>query len=277
MPFNLHYAPHPGLFKHGAGDDIVDQIHYAADLGFSAWEDNRMAQRDVDLQRRIAAALEQRGMQMGVFVAGMPANFWRDEPVFSGPANGAEREAFLALLGSQIDVAKRVNARWMTVVPGFRDGKSPMGYQTATILDLLRRACDICEPHGLTMVLEPLNTRVDHPGVFLTTVAQAYQICNAIDRPQCKILFDLYHEQIESGNLISSIDMAWDQTAYFQAADNPGRHEPTTGEINYKNVFAHIHAKGYGGVIGMEHGSAQPGKAGEDAVVAAYRRVDAFL
>ena len=162
-------------------------------------------------------------------------------------------------------------------MPGFVDPRLPLGFQTANIIELLKRASDIYEPLGLTMVLEPLNTRRDHPGVFLTGVAQAYEICTAVDRPECKILFDIYHEQIEYGNLIPTIDLAWDQTVYYQMADNPGRKEPGTGEVNYHNVLAHIHAKGFNGIVGMEHGNALPGTAGEAAVINAYRSIDAVL
>jgi hydroxypyruvate isomerase len=123
------------------------------------------------------------------------------------------------------------------------------------------------------IVLEPLNFR-DHPGLFLTKMAQAYEICRAVDSPSCKILDDLYHQQIHEGNLIPNIDRAWDEIAYFQIGDNPGRKEPTTGEINYVNVFQHIHDKGFRGVMGMEHGNSQPGRAGERAVIDAYRSVD---
>jgi hydroxypyruvate isomerase len=123
------------------------------------------------------------------------------------------------------------------------------------------------------MVLEPLNPR-NHPGLFLKGIPQAFQICKAVDSPSCKILDDLYHQQITEGNLIPNIDAAWDEIAYFQIGDNPGRKEPTTGEINYLNVFRHIKAKGFDGILGMEHGNSQPEAAGEIAVIEAYRAVD---
>jgi hydroxypyruvate isomerase len=125
------------------------------------------------------------------------------------------------------------------------------------------------------MVLEPLNFR-DHPGMFLTEIPQAYLICKAVDSPSCKILFDIYHQQISEGNLIPNIDAAWDEVAYFQVGDVPGRNEPTTGEINYRNVFAHLHARGFDGILGMEHGKSLDGARGEEALIEAYRTVDDF-
>jgi hydroxypyruvate isomerase len=95
--------------------------------------------------------------------------------------------------------------------------------------------------------------------------------------PSCKILYDIYHQQITEGNLIPNINRAWDEIAYFQVGDNPGRNEPGTGEINYRNVFRHIHGKGFTGVVGMEHGnSIRQSREGERAVIDAYVAADAF-
>ena len=134
---------------------------------------------------------------------------------------------------------------------------------------------EVCEPSGLTMVLEPLNPR-DHPGLFLTKVPQAYMICEAVGSPSCRILDDLYHQQITEGNLIPNLDRAWDQIAYFQVGDNPGRREPTTGEIDYRNIFRHIHQKGFDGIVGMEHGNSVGGKEGVRKLIEAYRECDTF-
>ena len=148
-----------------------------------------------------------------------------------------------------------------------------MGYQTVNVVEILKRAADILEPHGLVMVLEPLNF-YNHPGLFLTKIAQAYKICKMVDSPSCKILFDIYHQQIQEGNLIPNIEKAWEEIGYFQIGDNPGRKEPTTGEIHYKNVFEFIHEKGYEGIYGMEHRNYLEGKEGELALIKAYREVD---
>lgn len=272
MPtFKLHYAPHLGMFQNLAGEDPIDQLNFMADQGFTAFEDNGMKDRSVDLQKKMAATMEKRNMQMGVFVA--HKIYWREPNL----ANGNEdlRKEFLQHIRESVEVAKRVNATWMTVVPGFVDLRKDMGYQTANVVESLKQAAAILEPHNLVMVLEPLNFR-DHPGLFLTKSAQAYEICKAVNSPACKILFDIYHQQITEGNLIPNIDASWDEIAYFQIGDNPGRKEPTTGEINYRNVFKHIHGKGFKGIMGMEHGNAGQGKAGEQAVIEAYKQSDDF-
>ncbi|MGB0651147.1 MAG: hydroxypyruvate isomerase family protein [Rhodothermales bacterium] len=269
--FNLNYAPHLGMFSQHAGADPVDQLNFMADEGFRAFEDNGMKGRTIQVQEAMSRTMADRDIQMGVFVA--HTIFWREPNLASGRDDW--RDQFLSEIEESVEVAKRVNATWMTVVPGHVDLRKDMGYQTANVVETLRRASAILEPHGLVMVLEPLNPR-DHPGLFLTEMAQAYNICRAVDSPACKILDDLYHQQITEGNLIPNIDAAWDEIAYFQIGDNPGRKEPTTGEINYLNVFKHIHDKGFTGVMGMEHGNSQPGKDGERDVINAYRSVDAF-
>jgi len=269
--FKLKYAPHFGMFKHLAGEDLLDQIQFMADVGFTAMEDNGMKGREVAMQEKIARKMASLGMEMGVFVA--HTIYWSEPNLASG--DQGKLEEFLGEIQASVEVAKRVNARWMTVVPGHVDLRLDPGYQTANVVHALRKACDILEPHGLTMVLEPLNF-YNHPGLFLKEIPQAFQVCEAVGSPSCKILDDLYHQQIQEGNLIPNMEKAWDEIAYFQVGDNPGRKEPTTGEINYLNVFKYIKEKGFEGIVGMEHGNSKPGKEGELALIEAYAAVDSF-
>lgn len=269
--FKLNYAPHFGMFKHHAGDDPIDQLRFMADQGFTALEDNGMRGRPVDLQEKIARELQRLGMTMGVFVA--MADFGK---VTFASDKRENAEAIVADARAALEVARRVNARWVTVVPGRYDTGREWDYQTAYVIDNLKRAAEVFEPHGVVMVLEPLNPYRDHPGLFLTKIPQAFQICRAVGSPSCKILFDMYHQQITEGNIIPNIDRAWDEVAYFQVGDNPGRNEPGTGEMNYRNIFKHLHGKGYAGVVGMEHGNSQKDRAGEKAVIEAYLAADRF-
>lgn len=264
--FRLRYAPHFGMFRQHAGEDLVAQLEFMRAEGFTALEDNGMKGRSVADQERVARAMERLGMRMGVFVAHDIA--WNEASLAGGDA--AKRDAFVQQVRDSVDVARRVRATWMTVVPGHVDRRLEMSYQTANVVEALKRAAAVLEPHGLVMVIEPLNPLRDHPGQFLTRIPQAYAICKAVGSPACKILFDVYHQQITEGNLIPNIDRAWDEIAYFQVGDNPGRKEPGTGEVNYRNVFRHIHAKGYAGIVGMEHGNSRPGREGERAVIDAY-------
>ncbi len=269
--FKLKYAPHFGMFKDNAGEDYVDQLKFIAEHGFTALEDNGMKSKSIEEQNSIASEMSRLNLTMGVFVA--HKIYWKEPNLTSGKQD--LRDEFLNDIRDSVEVAKRVNAKWMTVVPGHVDLRLELDYQTANVVESLKQACSILEPHGLVMVLEPLNF-YNHPGLFLKKIPQAFQICKAVDSPSCKILDDLYHQQVTEGNLIPNIDLAWDEIAYFQMGDNPGRKEPTTGEINYRNVFKHIHDKGFKGVLGMEHGNSKSGKDGEMAVIEAYRKSDDF-
>lgn len=268
--FNLNYAPHDGMFKNSAGGDFLDQIKFMHDKGFRSIEDNGMLGRSSSDQEKIGNLLNKLGMTMGVFVIDT-GNNWKTS-LTSGKQEF--KDAFIKTCKESLEVAKRVNAKWATVVPGFFDRSLPMGIQTANVIDALRRGAEILEPQGLVMVLEPLS---DTPELFLRTAEQTYEICKAVKSPSCKILYDIYHMQRNTGNLIPVIDMCWDEISYIQIGDNPGRKEPGTGEINYKNIFRHLHKKGYKGVLGMEHGNVNPGKDGEAALIKAYREADSFL
>lgn len=268
--FNLKYAPHLGMFKNLAGDDPIDQINFMADQGFTAFEDNGMMRRDVALQTKMGETLAKRGMTMGVFVIDKGGN------MANTLAAGKQDYIDIFLDGCKraVEVAKRVNAKWMTVVPGGFERKLPIGVQDGNVIEALKRGAEILEPHGLVMVLEPLS---DSPDLYLQNSDQTYMICKGVDSPSCKILFDIYHMQKTEGHLIHNMGLTWDEVAYVQIGDNPGRKEPTTGEINYKNVFKWIHEKGFDGVLGMEHGNSKGGKAGEQAVIDAYKHEDAFM
>lgn len=266
--FKMKFAPHFGMFKNHASD-LIDQIQFMSDVGFRAMEDNGMKGRTIQMQEKIASKMANLGMEMGVFVA--HSIYWNEPNLTSGDIE--KREEFLKEIKESVDVAKRVNAKWMTVVPGHIDMRKKIEYQSANVVESLKQASEILEPHSLTMVLEPLNF-YNHPGLFLERIPQAFEVCKAVGSPACKILDDLYHQQITEGNLIPNMNLAWDEIAYFQIGDNPGRKEPTTGEINYKNVFKYIFERDFEGILGMEHGNSIPGKEGELALIEAYRSVD---
>ncbi len=270
--FKLKYGPHPGMFKHSAGEDVIDQINFAADQGFTGWEDNRVQRQSPEMQKKIGEALQKRGMTMGVFVSF--GDF--SDSDFVTRTGKQYQDELRAKMRLAVETQKRVGAIWTTVVPNSVNQKLDPGFQTANCITNLKVMAEVCEPTGLVMVLEPLNWYTNHPGLFLRGVPQAYAICKGVNSPSCKILDDLYHQQIDIGNLIPNMEMAWDEIAYIQVGDNPGRKEPTTGEINYKKIFQWLHERGFDGVVGMEHGNSKPGKEGEQAVIAAYREVDNF-
>lgn len=267
--FNLNYAPHAGMFAAHAGENFIDQIMFMHDQGFRSIEDNGLVKRPLALQEEIGKTLAKLGMSMGVFVVDKGGNG------ANTLAAGKQEYIDIFLNGCRqaVESAKRVNAKWITVVPGDFERTLPIGIQTGNVIEALRRGAEIFEPHGLIMVLEPLS---DTPNLFLRNADQTHMICKSVKSPSCKILYDIYHMQKNEGNLITTMEKCWDEIAYIQIGDNPGRKEPTTGEINYRNLFKYIDSKGYKGILGMEHGNSLPGKSGELALIKAYREVDNF-
>jgi hydroxypyruvate isomerase len=268
--FKLKYAPGLGTFREHAGKDPIDNIKFIADQGFTAIFDNGLMNKPPALQEKIANELARLGLDIGPFVA------YADFKVESMVLNTDDtREMLKEKLLKAIETYKITGAKNILMVPGRFDNKLEWDYQTANVINCMRELSEIAEKAGVVIVLEPLN-RWNHPGLFLTGMPQAYMICRAVNSPACKIVDDMYHQQITEGNIIPNIDRAWDEIGAFHIGDNPGRKEPTTGEINYKNIFKHIYEKGYNGVLCCEHGKSKPGKEGEQAFIKAYREVDSF-
>lgn len=270
-PFHLNYGIHDGMFKNHGGADFTEQIKFAHSMGFKSIEDNGMMSRPVEQQKKIGDTLAKLGMTMGVFVITSQNWHWK-----TSLTTGKKEWIDLMIKDCKeaVEVAKRCNAKWMTVVPGNYERSLSHEFQTANVITALKKASDILAPHDLVMVLESLS---DNPDLFLRHTDQAFMICKAVGSPACKFLFDMYHMQRNEGDIIANIDKVWEETPYFQIGDNPGRNEPGTGEMNYRNIFKHIYNKGFKGVLGMEHGNALPGKEGELALIKAYRDADNFL
>jgi hydroxypyruvate isomerase len=268
--FKLKYAPSLGTFEAHAGKKPIDQLRFYADQGFTAWFDNGLMGRPAAEQEALARESDRLGLTIGPFV--VYADFSVESFVIK---DEAVNEMLAGRFRTAVDTGKRTGCRWTLAVPGRYDQRLDWDYQTANVVENLKRLAPICEPSGLVIVLEPLNPK-DHPGLFLTKMAQAYEISRAVGSPSVKILDDMYHQQITEGNIIPNIDACWDELASFHVGDSPGRKEPGTGEMNYRNIFKHIHGKGYTGVLCLEHGQSKAGLEGERALLAAYRAADDF-
>jgi hydroxypyruvate isomerase len=288
--FNLNYAPHIGLFPNSVGNDPIDQIKYMADLGFKTIEDSGFNAPHIPFDTspmgigmfgqeparldRIGKTIADAGMTMGTFVMTPPV--WPPIAMLTS-GNLEHRETFLQKCKKGVEVAQRINARFVTVSADVYDRSLPIEVQTANVIDAFRYAADIFELHGITIVIETLS---DHPELFLRTSEQAYLLCRGVNRDSCKMLFDMYHLQRNIGNLIAHIDLVWTEIGYFQVGDVPGRREPGTGEINYKNIFRHIYhkqkAENKDLIVGMEHFKSKEGIEGEEALLDAYKKCDDF-
>ena len=268
--FKLKYAPSLNIFSAHAGKDPIDNMKFIADQGFRAVFDLGMVFYSPEEQEKMANAAARLGLEMGEFSLKIDYSgstfVLKDQDI---------REMLKKKVMAGIEVQKRTGINKALVVLGRYDQKLPWDYQTANVIENMRMCCELAEKTNLSFVIEPLN-HTNHPGLFLTRMPQAKMICVAVNHPSCKIVDDMYHQQITEGNIIRNIDMCWDHIGSFHIGDNPGRNEPTSGEMNYKNIFKHIYGKGYNGTLCCEHGKSKPGKEGELAVIQAYREVDAF-
>jgi hydroxypyruvate isomerase len=169
-------------------------------------------------------------------------------PGFADPAGG---DAFLAALKDLIPAAKRLQCKQIILLSGKRIDGAPAGSQHTASIEALKRAADVLSSAGLVAVIEPID-RIENPTIYLDGVTEAFEIAKAVDSPNVKVLYDVYHEQREFGNLIEKFDAHIDQVGLIHIADVPGRHEPGTGEINYLNIYRKLAQLYYKGTIAME-------------------------
>ncbi len=263
--FSRRYAPHLGMFRHHAGSDPIDQIKFLADEGFGALEDSGLRAKPPGLQARMGDALARRGMSMGLFVG--LADFGR--PTF---ASGCVelRRGLLRELRSAVETARRVGGRYLAVVPGKSVPSLSRAVQFRHALETLRYCADVCEAHGLMLLLEPIDHGSDSSRLFLRSASQAAELCRGVGRPSCRLLFDVYQQSVAGENVTRLLTETSDVLGYVQLADSPGRKEPGTGDIDFRHLFGVLDAIGYCGVLGMEHGNLLPGRGGERAVIDAY-------
>lgn len=270
--FKLKYAPSPGTFSALApSKDYLEQIKFISEIGFRAVFDNGFPGRGA-LQEKAADLMRELKLDFGPYV--LYANFGVESFVH-GPRNGDTKAALDKACATAIDIYKRTGAKYALMVPGAFNKQFDWDYQTANVIDSLKYVAEKMEPHGIIIVLEPLSP-YNHPGLFLSKMSQAFQICQAVGSPSIKIVDDFFHQQSAEGHLIYHMKRSYSEIAAIHLGDNPGRKEPGTGEINYRNIFKAVQKQGYQGVLCMEHGRSIKGKEGELALIKAYRDADNF-
>ncbi len=181
------------------------------------------------------------------------------------------RAEYVKGLEATIPVAKALGCdRLITQTGAERPGVSRLE-QRQSLVQGLQAAVPLLEAQGITLLVEPLNLLVDHAGYYLSQSGEAFAIIQEVDSPNVKVLYDIYHQQITEGNLIPTIETNVESIGHFHVADHPGRHEPGTGEINYRNVLRAIEKSGYQGYVGLEF---KPTTAAGEALQAVQRLVD---
>jgi hydroxypyruvate isomerase len=208
-------------------------------LGYPAFEFWDWKSKDVE-------AIKKKKEELGLEIATIMGSGWKQ--LFTDEA----RKNFVSEIRASIEAAKKLGAKTLIVTTGNEDKQRPRAEQHAAYVSALKAAAPYAEEAGIPLVLEPLNTKVDHPGYYLTTAKEGLEIIDEVGNPAVKLLFDIYHHQIMEGNIIPDITANIAKIAHFHVGDVPGRHEPGSGEINYANVFRAIAATGYRGFVGLE-------------------------
>jgi len=277
--WKLRFAPHIGLtsldtplFKESVGTlDPVAHIDFIADLGFAGIEDNLLKLRPAADQERIGQALARRGLAMGCFVNN--AADW-NKPLWCTTDAAAQDKQRADLLAS-IETAKRAGGKYLTTISG-RDLRLPLRMQLQAMVENLKRLSDVAERAGMVIGIEATNEQ-GFPGMLVHHVLDAYAVVEAVGSPAVRLVFDAFHVQVMDGDVINNLDRVWDAVGIVQIADNPGRMEPGTGEMNYANILRHLRSKGYDGLVELEHSVSKPGRAGEQAALDGLRAINAAV
>lgn len=201
--------------------------------------------RDKDI-----GGIERTARELGLEIAAFCVSFMN-----TGDA-GLQKE-YLKELGEAVRTAQKLNGKTLIVQAGWEYDSFAKNItwreHRRCFLDTMKKAAGIAEEKGITLVIEPLNVLVDHPGYHLSSSQDAFAVIDAIGSDHVKVLFDIYHQQITEGNLLMNITENIEKIGHFHAAGNPGRHELTKGEINYRHVFEEIARLGYDGYTGLEY------------------------
>lgn len=218
---------------------FIERIEKVAAVGMKAFEFWGWGNKDIDA---IKAAKDRCGLKVATFGADVGG------PLVEPSNRGKLPDA----LKRSIEVAHKLDCKRMLVTTGNEIQGVRRGSQHQSIVDGLKVAAEILEAEDMILSLEPLNVLVNHKGYYLYSSAEGFQIVDEVGSPNVGLLYDIYHQQITEGNLIANITASIGKITHFHVADVPGRHEPGTGEINYKNVFKRISEAGYKAFVGLE-------------------------
>ncbi|MRH41088.1 TIM barrel protein [Aquibacillus halophilus] len=203
-------------------------------IEFWSWWD-----KDIEL---VEKTIEESGVQVSTFCT-----------KFISLVDSNQRENYIDGLKQSIEVAKKLNCNRLISQVGQELTDVSRQEQKQSLVDGLKACVPILEKENITLLIEPLNTYVDHQGYYLSKSEEAFEIIKKIGSNHVKVLYDIYHQQITEGNIISTIENNIDLIGHFHAAGNPGRHELDSGELNYNRIFEAIDLTGYTGFVGLEY------------------------
>ena len=217
---------------------FADSIAKMSQLGFKQVEFWGWWDQDVDA---IAAAAQKNGVAIAAFCT-----------KFVSLVDTSKRAEYIQGLKETIEVAKKLGCRTLISQVGNELPGVPRSEQHASLVEGLSAVAPMLAEAGITLTIEPLNLLVDHAGYYLSRSDEAFEVIRKVNSPYVKVLFDVYHQQITEGHLIQNIRTGAQWIGHYHVADNPGRGEIGTGEINYPNVLNAIAETGYNGFVGIE-------------------------
>jgi hydroxypyruvate isomerase len=239
--FKLSVRVEP-LFR---GQELPQTMEKVAEAGYQGFEFGNWRAQDAAAITKLKNKL---GLECACLVGNRAVN-----PKGMTLVDPADRERFLAEIAASTEAAERFETTRLVTLTGNELSGVSREAQHKSIVEGLKRAHDVVAPHGVTLIVEPLNTLVNHQGYYLNHTPAAFEIMREVSSPNVKILFDIYHVQIMDGNLIDTIRKNIGSIGHFHVGDVPGRHEPGTGEINYTNVFRAIRESGFRDFVAMEY------------------------
>nr|WP_298376754.1 hydroxypyruvate isomerase [uncultured Halomonas sp.] len=236
-------------------EEFLDRFDAAAKTGFKGVEYLFPYDYTTD---EVKKRLDDNGLTQVLF--NLPAGDWGggDRGIACDPSRVEE---FRSGVDKAIEYAKALDCKQVNCLAGIKPESVNDADAHKTLVDNLRFAADKLEQAGILLIAEPINTR-DIPGFFLNRTEQALALFDEVGSNNLKLQYDIYHMQIMEGDLAPTIEKHFDRIAHVQLADNPGRHEPGTGEINYPFLFEHLDRLGYAGWIGCEYKPAAGTKEG---------------
>lgn len=230
----------PCHFPTGSTEEVCASIRAVAALGYDAVEGYFWSGWDLPTVRAVS---DECGVE---FLSLVVPETRMTDPTY--------RDLWLKALREACEAASVLGAKKLITQVG-PDTGAPRGQQHAAIVETLVAAKPILEEYGVTVMPEPLNVKVNHPGYYLTSAEEAFAIVREVDSPYVKIVYDIYHQQVTEGDIIPTVTKNMDSIAHLHAAGHPGRHELWEGELNYEYIFAAIDRAGYKGACGLEYGA----------------------
>lgn len=280
MNWNLRYAPHLGyrppfqpLFAATVGtDDPVAQVRFAADQGFAGVLYAVARGRTPEEQERVGREIADCGLEAGC----VPYTTFDQLRNTAWATDSDDARAWIAAeIGAAMAAAKRVGATRLAVLGG-ADPQRPLALQHAAFVEHLRRSGDTVAREGMMLCLEPLS-RKSMPNMLLQHIGDGYAVVKGASHPAVRLIFDTSHVQVMDGDLLYHLEQTWDAVEIVQLADNPGRLEPGTGEINFENVLRFLKSRQYRGLVELEYGWQRPGHDGEKRGLETLRQLDAAI